>query len=104
MRATRGHARAEGLRPQARSRHRALCPPYDRRLPTDKVSAMARSPGPAERRAPVVDGRYLRAVRLARGWTQKQLAAKVGLTQGAISQIELARNRNSQHILLIMYV
>jgi transcriptional regulator with XRE-family HTH domain len=65
---------------------------------------MARSPGPAERRAPVVDGRYLRAVRLARGWTQQQLAAKVDLTQGAISQIELGRNRNSQHILLIMYV
>ncbi len=65
---------------------------------------MARSPGPAERRAPVVDGRYLRAARLARGWTQKELAAKVGLTQGTISQVELGRNRNSQHILLIMYV
>jgi transcriptional regulator with XRE-family HTH domain len=65
---------------------------------------MARSPGPAERRAPVVDGRFLRAARLARAWSQTELAAKVGLTQGAISQIELGRNRNSQHIMLIMYV
>ena len=64
---------------------------------------MPRIRGPAGRRAPVINGKYLRAARLARGWTQKQEAEKAGISQAAVSHVELGRNTNSQHILLIKH-
>ena len=37
-------------------------------------------------------GERIRAARLARGWTQAQLARRVGVTQGGISGIERGRH------------
>ena len=36
-------------------------------------------------------GERVRAARLARGWTQQQLARRAGLSQGGVSQIERGR-------------
>jgi putative transcriptional regulator len=42
----------------------------------------------------------LRAIRLARGLSQRQLALKVGITQGMIAHIEVGRSRPSLDLAL----
>ena len=47
------------------------------------------------------DGALIRAVRTALGIRQRDLAKSIGITQQALSQIELGLTRNSPHVPLL---
>jgi transcriptional regulator with XRE-family HTH domain len=49
---------------------------------------------PEEEANPI--GEWLRRERLNRGWSQLDLAARSGVSKGAISNLEVGRNRNPQ--------